>query len=72
MFKKVLDYIEVGKQGGAKCIAGGSRHGSKGFYIQPTVFADVKDDMRIAREEVAIAKHIANWELDPSSITYLY
>ncbi|XP_049868381.1 aldehyde dehydrogenase X, mitochondrial-like isoform X2 [Pectinophora gossypiella] len=52
MFKKVLGYIEAGKQGGARCVAGGDRHGNKGYFIKPTVFADVKDDMKIAREEI--------------------
>jgi len=33
-------------------VAGGNRHGSKGYFIEPTVFADVKDDMRIAKEEI--------------------
>lgn len=32
--------------------AGGSRVGDKGFYIEPTVFTDVKDDMKIAQEEI--------------------
>ena len=31
---------------------GGERHGSKGYFIQPTIFSGVKDDMQIAREEV--------------------
>lgn len=52
MYTKVLKYIEAGKTGGAKCVAGGDKLGGKGYYIQPTVFADVKDDMKIAREEV--------------------
>lgn len=52
MYTKVLNYIEAGKTGGAKCVAGGDKLGGKGYYIQPTVFADVKDDMKIAREEV--------------------
>ncbi|CAG4948974.1 unnamed protein product [Colias eurytheme] len=52
MFNKVLGYIDAGKKEGARCVAGGSRHGNVGYFIQPTVFADVKDDMRIAREEI--------------------
>lgn len=54
MFDKVLGYIEHGKKGGARCVAGGGRVGNKGYFIQPTVFADVKDDMKIAREEVRL------------------
>ncbi|XP_050665136.1 aldehyde dehydrogenase X, mitochondrial-like [Leptidea sinapis] len=52
MYTKVLDYIKAGKSEGAKCMAGGDKLGDKGFYIKPTVFADVKDDMKIAREEI--------------------
>lgn len=52
MYEKVLGYIEAGKKAGARCIAGGGKVGDKGYYIKPTVFADVKDDMKIAREEV--------------------
>lgn len=54
MFTKVMGYIEAGKKGGARCVAGGARHGTVGYFIEPTVFADVKDDMKIAREEVII------------------
>ncbi|KAL0881048.1 hypothetical protein ABMA27_002182 [Loxostege sticticalis] len=52
MYEKVLAYIEAGKKAGARCIAGGGKVGDKGYYIKPTVFADVKDDMKIAREEI--------------------
>lgn len=52
MFDKVMGYIAAGKQQGAKCVAGGERLGKVGFFIKPTVFADVKDDMKISREEV--------------------
>jgi aldehyde dehydrogenase (NAD+) len=51
-FDKILGYIESGKQEGARLVTGGKRHGTKGYFIEPTVFADVKDDMKIAREEI--------------------
>ena len=51
-FDKILELIESGKKEGAKLECGGGRHGDKGYFIQPTVFSDVKDDMRIAKEEV--------------------
>jgi aldehyde dehydrogenase (NAD+) len=51
-FDKVLGYIESGKQQGARCLTGGERYGSKGYFIKPTVFAEVKDDMKIATEEI--------------------
>ncbi|EDO45538.1 predicted protein [Nematostella vectensis] len=51
-FDKIMDLIESGKKEGAKMQCGGARHGNKGFFIQPTVFSDVTDDMRIAKEEI--------------------
>ena len=51
-FEKILGLIEVGKKEGARMHCGGSRHGDKGLFVQPTVFSDVTDDMTIAREEV--------------------
>ena len=51
-FDKVLDLIDSGKKEGAKLECGGSRHGDKGFFVQPTVFSDVQDHMRIAQEEI--------------------
>ena len=52
--EKILDLIESGKKEGAKLQCGGKRIGDKGYFIQPTVFSDVKDNMRIAREEVSL------------------
>jgi aldehyde dehydrogenase (NAD+) len=51
-FDKVMGYIETGRQEGAKLVCGGNRVGDRGYFIQPTVFADVNDDMKIAREEI--------------------
>eukprot|EP00658_Telonema_sp_P-2_P057028 TRINITY_DN45494_c0_g1_i1.p1 TRINITY_DN45494_c0_g1~~TRINITY_DN45494_c0_g1_i1.p1 ORF type:complete len:243 (-),score=70.30 TRINITY_DN45494_c0_g1_i1:54-782(-) len=48
----VLSYIETGKREGARLCCGGHRHGTTGYFIEPTVFADVTDDMTIAREEI--------------------
>ena len=53
-FTKILSLIESGNQEGATLVSGGARHGDKGFFVQPTVFSDVKDDMRIAKEEVRL------------------
>ena len=50
-FKKIMSYIESGKAEGAKCLLGGDRLGSKGYYVQPTIFTDVADDMTIAKGE---------------------
>jgi len=53
---RILDYIESGKQEGARLVCGGERDTdgdkAKGFFVKPTVFADVKPEMRIAREEI--------------------
>jgi len=51
-FEKVIGYIEAGKKDGASLLAGGNRVGNRGFFIEPTVFADVKDNMKIAQEEI--------------------
>ncbi|MCB2028559.1 MAG: aldehyde dehydrogenase family protein, partial [Rhodoferax sp.] len=53
---KVLDYIDSGKAEGARLLAGGARITdgalARGAYVQPTVFTDCKDDMRMVREEI--------------------
>lgn len=51
-FDKILDYIDYGKKDGAKCRSGGDRAGDRGYYIEPTLFTGVTDEMRIAREEI--------------------
>ena len=55
-FNKVMDYIELGKSEGARLIYGGKRPDDpaldKGWFVEPTVFADVTPQMRIFREEI--------------------
>lgn len=51
-FDRIMGYIKKGSEQGAKLAYGGDRHGDKGYYIQPTVFTDVTDDMIIAQEEI--------------------
>jgi aldehyde dehydrogenase (NAD+) len=51
-FTKVLSFIESGKQEGAHLVAGGDRVGDRGYFVAPTVFSDVKDEMKIAQEEI--------------------
>jgi len=51
-FQRVVGYLEKAKQEGAKLEFGGGRHGEKGYFIQPTVYSGVTDDMTIAREEI--------------------
>jgi len=52
--ERVLGYIELGKQEGARLIAGGGIPADKGngFFVEPTCFVDVTNDMRIAQEEI--------------------
>lgn len=50
----VLSYVDAGKKEGARLVAGGERAdvGGKGYFVKPTVFDGVRNDMRIAREEI--------------------
>ncbi len=51
---RVLDYVEIGKKEGARLVTGGGKpaHLDRGWYVEPTLFADVSNDMRIAQEEI--------------------
>ncbi len=51
-FDRVMGYIESGRRDGATLACGGERVGDRGYFVQPTVFADVEDGMQIAREEI--------------------
>ena len=50
---KILTLVESGKKEGANLVVGGNRVGDKGFFIEPTIFKDVEDNMTIANEEVS-------------------
>jgi aldehyde dehydrogenase (NAD+) len=49
---RILGYIDAGKKDGARMLSGGGRIGDKGYFVQPTVFCDVQDEMKIAQEEI--------------------
>jgi len=51
-FDKILGYIDTGKQEGAKLVTGGERCGEKGYFIRPTIFDAVDNNMKIAKEEI--------------------
>lgn len=51
-FDKILSYIQKGKEQGAKCVTGGERFGKEGYFVQPTIFDNVTDNMAIAQEEI--------------------
>ncbi|OLN92083.1 Aldehyde dehydrogenase 1 [Colletotrichum chlorophyti] len=60
-FDRIMEYIKSGKEEGATVETGGERHGDKGYFIQPTIFSNVRPDMKIVKEEIfgpvaAIAK----------------
>jgi aldehyde dehydrogenase (NAD+) len=50
--KKILGYCELGQKQGATLLTGGQRFGPKGFFVEPTVFDNVRDDMAIAKDEI--------------------
>jgi aldehyde dehydrogenase (NAD+) len=49
---KILGYVDLGQKQGAKLVTGGHRQGDKGFFVEPTIFDNVRDDMAIARDEI--------------------
>ncbi len=51
-FDKILSYVEAGKKEGAKLVTGGKRFGDAGYYIEPTLFTGVQDNMKIATDEI--------------------
>src|SRR5699024_8810052 len=51
-YKKIMSYIEEAKKQGIRLVLGGNAPDKKGFYIEPTIFADVPEDAKIMREEV--------------------
>ncbi len=50
--RRVLAYVSQGSSEGANLVCGGGPVGTEGFFVEPTVFTDVRDDMTIAREEI--------------------
>ncbi len=49
---KILHYVQLGEKEGARLITGGERVGTDGFFVQPTIFDNVRDEMAIARDEI--------------------
>jgi acyl-CoA reductase-like NAD-dependent aldehyde dehydrogenase len=50
--ERVQRYVAIGRDEGAELVLGGERHGDVGFFHEPTVFTSVRNDMRIAQEEI--------------------
>jgi len=51
-FDKIMHYIGLGRSEGAQCLTGGERHGNRGYFIKPTIFGGVTDEMAIAKDEI--------------------
>ncbi|KAF2120848.1 aldehyde dehydrogenase domain-containing protein [Lophiotrema nucula] len=51
-FDRIMSYIEEGKKSGATIETGGNRKGDKGYFIEPTIFSNVTEDMKIVQEEI--------------------
>ncbi|KAH3664391.1 hypothetical protein WICMUC_005776 [Wickerhamomyces mucosus] len=49
---KILSYVKIGKEEGARVVTGGERLGYKGYYIKPTIFADVEENFKVVKEEI--------------------
>jgi aldehyde dehydrogenase (NAD+) len=49
---KILGYVDLGQKQGAQLLCGGKRRGDKGFFVEPTIFDQVKDEMAIAKDEI--------------------
>ncbi|CAD6994704.1 unnamed protein product [Ceratitis capitata] len=52
MMNKVLGYVDIGVKQGANLACGGKRFGNEGYFIEPTIFTEVTENMRIAQEEI--------------------
>lgn len=51
-YDRIMGYIKSGKEEGATLETGGVRHGNKGYFIEPTIFSNVRPDMKIVQEEI--------------------
>jgi aldehyde dehydrogenase (NAD+) len=49
---KIMGYVKIGKEQGGKLVVGGNRVGDKGYFVEPTIFDNIKDDMTIAKDEI--------------------
>ncbi|MFC4585699.1 aldehyde dehydrogenase family protein [Sphaerisporangium corydalis] len=50
--RRVTGYLDSGRSEGARMVAGGERHGERGYFVQPTVLTDASPDMKVVREEI--------------------
>lgn len=52
LYQRIMGYIKSGKEQGATVHTGGVKHGTAGYFIEPTIFTDTRPDMKIVREEI--------------------
>jgi aldehyde dehydrogenase (NAD+) len=65
----VWGFIESGKSEGARVVCGGEKRNTKGFYVDPTIFVDIRPNMKIVKEEVRSSGQPADHPLtDPAQI----
>jgi phenylacetaldehyde dehydrogenase len=50
--RRVTGYLDSGRAEGVQTLAGGNRHGDRGYFVQPTVLTDVRPEMKVVREEI--------------------
>ncbi len=50
--RRVCNYLEIGASEGARAVTGGKQLGDKGYFVEPTVLVDTKDDMKVVQEEI--------------------
>ena len=69
-----MNHIAIGKEEGATCLLGGQQHGTQGYFIEPTIFTDVKPNMTIVKEEIfgPGAFHILSYRITARLTTVLY
>jgi phenylacetaldehyde dehydrogenase len=51
-FRRVTGFLESGRADGATALAGGGRHGDRGYFVEPTVLTNTRPDMQVVREEI--------------------
>ncbi|HUA41408.1 MAG TPA: aldehyde dehydrogenase family protein [Streptosporangiaceae bacterium] len=51
-FRRVTGFLESGRADGATALAGGGRHGDRGYFVEPTVLTNTRPDMKVVREEI--------------------
>ncbi|KAF7355223.1 Aldehyde dehydrogenase [Mycena sanguinolenta] len=60
-YDKIWGYIESGKQEGAKVVLGGNKRSGKGFFVDPTIFTDIRPNMKIVKEEASFTSIISEY-----------